>query len=382
MVADSDDDGLTDGQEVSTGTGPMAPDSDGDGLQDGWEQTHGLDPSDPNDNNGANGDPDNDGVSNSDEQENNTDPHSADTDGDGMGDGIELQQGTNPLDESDKMKEQWIVLTGDLPKDELAQSTTTVTIPARYKCIVAVFAASEEYPYYTGTASEYNDALYWHVSANGCETMTNTIRVNDEDGAWSDAELNDISVCGFSPVVMEDYEVYEAGATPLTVTAVLRAINVKDGALPSSLIVGVFPFEVVQENMPTAGGQGGTTDAGSSYHRVILGTNSIAYITGIPSAPQIIAQFKGLPNWIDVTWSGSITTERSERGALDNKNLQSETLSGNESYSITEALSNEIIGGKVSLQAVVSEMGTINHSFSIRKESSGCKCTAIHTIER
>jgi len=47
-VADTDGDGLSDGQEVSTyQTNPLAPDTDGDGIRDGLEVTTGSDPTDP-----------------------------------------------------------------------------------------------------------------------------------------------------------------------------------------------------------------------------------------------------------------------------------------------------------------------------------------------
>ena len=67
---DSDDDGLTDGEEVAThGTNPLLADTDSDGLTDGEEVgTHG------------------------------TSPLLADTDGDGYDDPTELDRGTDPLD--------------------------------------------------------------------------------------------------------------------------------------------------------------------------------------------------------------------------------------------------------------------------------------------
>jgi hypothetical protein len=44
-VIDTDGDGLSDGQEVSTqGTNPLSADSDGDDMPDGWEVTNGLSP--------------------------------------------------------------------------------------------------------------------------------------------------------------------------------------------------------------------------------------------------------------------------------------------------------------------------------------------------
>jgi hypothetical protein len=52
MTVDTDDDGLTDGEEISTyGTDPLVADTDGDGLTDGEEvNTHGTDPLDPSSN--------------------------------------------------------------------------------------------------------------------------------------------------------------------------------------------------------------------------------------------------------------------------------------------------------------------------------------------
>ena len=363
LSTDSDDDGLTDGHEASTGTGPMAPDSDGDGLQDGWEQTHGLDPSDPNGNNGANGDPDNDGVSNSDEQENNTDPHNADTDGDGINDGVEINQGTDPSDRSDSLPVQWVSLTGDLPEGEIARESQTITIPAGRVYMIGVFVYSEEYPQWTGQASQYNDRLTWDIHAAGNTTLSNTIFVNDEDIEWDGSD--DCSVYGLNPVVLKDKSIYAAGATDLAVTVDLAAMNVSDDLLPSTVIVGFFPLKVVQENMPTATGVAGTTDAGSSYVRTHVPTNGVAYITGLPSAPRLTAQFKGLPSWVDVSWSGTLTTERSERHACDNRSLAQQTLSGNSAYSITEALQSEIVGGRCSLNVAIAGQ-SFSYSFCIR----------------
>ena len=68
---DSDQDGLSDWQEVAYGTDPYNPDSDGDGLSDGWEVAHGTDPLDP------------------------------DSDGDGLSDGWEEEHGGDPCDPDD-----------------------------------------------------------------------------------------------------------------------------------------------------------------------------------------------------------------------------------------------------------------------------------------
>jgi hypothetical protein len=89
---DSDDDGLTDGQEIAIGTDPFDPDTDDDGLTDGDEvNVHGTDPLDP--------DTDDDGLNDGDEIALGTDPFDPDTDDDGLTDGDEVHvYGTDPLD--------------------------------------------------------------------------------------------------------------------------------------------------------------------------------------------------------------------------------------------------------------------------------------------
>jgi formylglycine-generating enzyme required for sulfatase activity len=117
-LADTDGDGVNDGQEVTDATNPNVPDSDSDGLSDGEEKARGTNPlSGDSDNDGlgdlqeesltttnpmsqdsdGNGiadayeDPDNDGILNGREvNERNTNPKSADSDGDGLSDTYEL----------------------------------------------------------------------------------------------------------------------------------------------------------------------------------------------------------------------------------------------------------------------------------------------------
>jgi formylglycine-generating enzyme required for sulfatase activity len=117
-LADTDDDGVNDGQEVTDGTNPLVTDSDTDGLGDGEEKARGTNPlsgdsdsdglgdlqeevltttnplSQDSDGNGiadAYEDPDNDGILNAREvNERNTNPKSADSDGDGLSDTYEL----------------------------------------------------------------------------------------------------------------------------------------------------------------------------------------------------------------------------------------------------------------------------------------------------
>ncbi len=90
-VADTDGDGLSDGEEVMVHrTNPTARDSDSDGLEDQEEIALELNP--------INADTDGDGLNDlTERQETLTDPKLADTDGDGFSDKIELDNDVDPL---------------------------------------------------------------------------------------------------------------------------------------------------------------------------------------------------------------------------------------------------------------------------------------------
>lgn len=94
-VADTDSDGLRDGEEVTLyGTNPLDLDSDNDGLQDGFEAQYGFDPT--HDEGVAGLDLDGDTLTNLQEQTYGTSPHLVDSDNDGMDDNDEIDQGRNP----------------------------------------------------------------------------------------------------------------------------------------------------------------------------------------------------------------------------------------------------------------------------------------------
>ncbi|MBD3190030.1 MAG: hypothetical protein GF308_05280 [Candidatus Heimdallarchaeota archaeon] len=92
---DTDDDGLTDGEEVKLySTDPTNEDTDGDFIDDKWEIDNSLNPLDKTD---AQNDPDGDGLVNYDEYFYRTDPNDVDSDGDGLEDKWEVYHGTNPV---------------------------------------------------------------------------------------------------------------------------------------------------------------------------------------------------------------------------------------------------------------------------------------------
>jgi|GEM_PF-3494366 len=105
LNADIDNDGLLDAEELIKGkdgyvTSPYDPDSDNDGMNDGFESRYGLNPLSAAD---ATSDLDNDGVSNIEEYRLGSDPTSADSDNDGMPDEYERQYGFDPFNPNDAL---------------------------------------------------------------------------------------------------------------------------------------------------------------------------------------------------------------------------------------------------------------------------------------
>ncbi|MEZ4319854.1 MAG: hypothetical protein R3F61_20255 [Myxococcota bacterium] len=98
-LADSDGDGLSDGDEVNDlATDPLDTDTDDGGVPDGTEvDVNGTDPLDPSDDFPVVGDTDGDGLTDDEEALLGTDPLDADTDDDGLSDGAEAAGATDPL---------------------------------------------------------------------------------------------------------------------------------------------------------------------------------------------------------------------------------------------------------------------------------------------
>lgn len=130
LQADSDGDGLTDQEEAHLyHTNPNEADSDGDGWADDVEVRLGLPPLDDGTTNPAaspTGDWDGDGLSNAQEIELGYNPSKPDSDGDGLLDGDEVTRGTNPLhmdSDGDDLADGWEVTYGFDPLEAEREET-------------------------------------------------------------------------------------------------------------------------------------------------------------------------------------------------------------------------------------------------------------------
>ncbi len=281
-TSDFDHDGISNIDEVNppafpgtaAGNGPTDPlnaDTDGDGLTDGYERTHGFDPNNPDEN--GNGildgldDSDGDGIDNQTEATLGTDPHNPDTDGDGISDGDEINQGTDPSDPEDSAVAEWFVLTGDSAAGVEKSETRTFTIKKGDSRVLVIGTTSEDYPYYTGEISQYDDILFWEIHPATGAVISDTVHVNDRNLDWDIDSINGVTLQGFAPVHIEKVKVVHASENAdATVTITLKATNISDGALPSTVMVGLLPVRispeagmagVVGDRVPSNKGEGG-----------------------------------------------------------------------------------------------------------------------------
>ncbi len=353
MVSDSDQDGLSDMYELCVyETNPLCVDSDGDSLPDNWEIIQGLDPLDSTGLDGADGDPYFEGITNIEKYQ--------------MGNNA-LMMATSPNDTTDYTSygASWVTVTGDLSSGIEKSHTETVSIPKGTKAFVGIFLHSEEYPNYTGVASKYNDVLSWNVEASGNSSLSGSTRVNDENGEWSAAEENYQYIGYWEPVVLQSGGVYSApNNTNLQISISISAKNVSDGALPSTVIVGVFPLENIQTGWPVGTGFGRVADSGSTI-RKRLAENEVGYINGTPARPDITSKFADLPEWIDVAWSATLTKERSERPASDNRTVNTTLLWGDEAFDIYEKISDSI-GGSILVNFNIADRFNGSTSYKVR----------------
>lgn len=250
---DFDGDGLTNEEEIYLyGTDPFNPDTDDDGLPDAWEVRFGLDPNDDgsiNVNNGPNGDPDTDQRNNAQELADETDPSTADdpeTPPSAPGD---YPENPNlPEDPNEQFEASYVDVTGNGEEDEIISKTETVTIPAGRSAIVVVAVGSEEYPFFTGDSSEYNDTLEWEIIPSEGDNVSGSINVNQRHGDWEEAEGSDHpEILGIEPGHIEVARAFNAPSdAPLTLEITLKATNVGDATLASYITAGILPVEPVE----------------------------------------------------------------------------------------------------------------------------------------
>ncbi len=142
---------------------------------------------------------------------------------------------------------EWLIVTGDSEEDERTSDNKVVNIPAGRSAILVVALASAEYPSYTGPSSEFNDILEWDIELSAGDGVNGSVDVNNRHSDWEIAELEGTSLQGFSPVHIERMVGLTApDDAQLTVTLEAAATNIGDGALPSTVIIGVLPIKTLE----------------------------------------------------------------------------------------------------------------------------------------
>ncbi|MBT7202950.1 MAG: hypothetical protein HN867_05590 [Deltaproteobacteria bacterium] len=190
-------------------------------------------------------------------QNGNSSSFSHDSDGDGFSDGAENNQGTNPNDANDKPEIEALIVTGNAEAGVEISQKRKIIIPAGSpNRLIVVALQSDEYPSYTsGDLCEgecpFNDQLRWLITLSNGETISGQVDVNDLHETW---ETESDTFLGRSPVYFQEVKVVESKADQDVVVEVeVGATNIEDGALPSTVMVGLVPVEI-QVRKPQGGG--------------------------------------------------------------------------------------------------------------------------------
>ena len=239
-------------------------------------------------------------------------------------------------------------------------------IPKATAALVGVWAASREYPQYTSQSSQYNDTLVWTVATNGVTVLSGATDVNALHSRFIQADQAGHTVPGVTgPAVDLGWALLSAPVgEDLEVALDFRVTNVSDGDLPSTLMAAICPLRVVQANWPVTRT---TTDFGTRRSKRIF-RDGIAYVTGEPAAPALTAVFQGLSECVAVDWRLDLTTERSERGALDNRHIPASgwiMKPGDEAWDIAAEL-DEIVGGTNTISIRINGMSVGSFAHFIR----------------
>lgn len=283
-LADTDGDTLNDGAEVNIHlTNPFMSDTDGDTLSDSAEvNIHGSNP--------LSQDSDNDGLSDAAEvNTHQTNPNVTDSDNDGITDKSEIKQGTNANNASSRPVFESVEVVGDGEAGERKTEQITITLPeggASYFVVVAV--QSDEFPAFTGTASEFDDIVAWKITPAGGTVIEGEKHVNDLHEEWEQSEEDDTSFLGLSPVAFVANKIIKGKASGTTSVQIeLGAKNVSDGALPSTVAAMVIPADIMQPQLVAHPGVG--TLASVSTVRFCRWRDAFLEATGGTLKPDFIA---------------------------------------------------------------------------------------------
>jgi hypothetical protein len=216
--ADPDNDGIPSDVELQLGLDPRKADTDGDGIPDGeedfdgdgltnrWEVAHGYNPKlVDSDSNGVPDrleDPDNDGLVNLDEAKAGTDPAKADSDGDGWDDNGEVAEGTDPTSPTSQPKITVVTAEASFLNavpETPPPGTTIVSVTAAASYLNAL---AEAPPAGTIATSISAPASYLNSVAESLPSGTTIVSVSAPASYVNAvAELVTGPVFGFSPVV-------------------------------------------------------------------------------------------------------------------------------------------------------------------------------------
>ena len=192
-------------------------------------------------------------------QNGNSSSFSHDSDGDGASDGSEADQGTNPNDANDKPEIEALIVTGNAEAGVEISQKRKIIIPAGSpNRLIVVALQSDEYPSYTsGDLCEgecpFNDQLRWLITLSNGETISGQVDVNDLHEKW---ETESDTFLGRSPVYFQEVKVVESKPDQDVVVEVeVGATNIEDGALPSTVMVGLLPVEVVVPKLNAQGAE-------------------------------------------------------------------------------------------------------------------------------
>lgn len=418
---DFDNDRLTNLQEFGYGTHPLKVDTDFDDLPDGWEVLMGLDPLSADGNEGGGGDPDNDGITNLAEMQSGKNPKKADNPVD-----FELKFYTAPytasisqIDYSNPRNPD-----GDSTSEPNYSISSTNTFTSILNSAGGIEGLSNSSGIIQGAApsistllntvlkpilrpqsadhlvnGDYNYHRYQFTPVSGpfpggsgptrWDTGTTSHVANRTViKLVSNVNLPAGHKQKLYPVVIQNNTI----GSPITTTYQINppiTLEIPKNSTESTAIepynslsittntnteikVYYITLDLVQINMPNWGEPNNTTDMGTNYGARSILEGGIAYITGEPTMPQLVASFKGFHNLnldVSIDWKLEIKSERPERGTKDNKFYPASgyrTLSANEGWDIGAEFGTDFVGGKCKLYYKIGNTAEQTFEFYIR----------------